>query len=1250
MKKILSITVLLFILLIQTSNIKSQTVYATINSGLWSDIASWETYSSFANALAATPGSGTAATTIPSGTHNVVIRSGHTIAMNGANRGCKGIIINAGGKLWANEATDRRLQIGAGGTGFLYPLVDTVQIDGVLGGPSDGCYIEPGVNAQLIKIWGTGSIDISRFRCPGNIGSTGGGLMTIDVDINMNLWKTVNYALSLVYNPNANDNYTFNIKPGRTVAVKSADGYFHNSQNTATYGRYTYNIQGTLDLSSNTQTANNISSSLIAPAGAGSSVTVNVDGGLYKAGAAMKMDTSTLGPISSGILDFNVINGGVVDLTLTTSLRVGKTTNGAGGVNNMFFGTDGTGRIKTNAGTALIPIGINTGTTSNNCRIINTGTADVYNVGLKSTFDNPPANPSIVVNKQWYIAETVAGGSNDTLKLSWVTADQASSFDPAQPVAIMQWSGSAWVNSPATISGTGTSDDPYVATAPGIVSYNSPYFGVTNTASVNPAPTVSAFTPNAVCSTTGGTITITGTNFTGATAVTIGGTAATSFTVVSATQITAVVGVGVSGIVSVTTATGSASSSNSLSLTTPTTPTFTQVAAICAGGSFTLPTTSNNAISGTWSPAINNAATTTYTFTPTDGQCATTATMTVTVDAATAPTFNQVAAICAGGSFTLPTTSNNAITGTWSPAINNAATTTYTFTPTAGQCATTATMIVTVNAATTPTFTQVAAICTGGSFTLPTTSNNAISGTWSPTINNTATTTYTFTPTTGQCATTTTMTVTVNTGSVVPTFTQVAAICAGGSFSLPTTSTNAITGTWSPAINNTATTTYTFTPTAGQCATTATMTVSVNPSTTPTFTQVAAICAGGSFTLPTTSTNAISGTWSPAINNAATTTYTFTPTTGQCATTAIMTVTVNAATTPTFTQVAAICAGGSFTLPTTSNNAINGTWSPAINNAATTTYTFTPTTGQCATTATMTVTVNAVTTPIFTQVAAICAGGSFTLPTTSNNAINGTWSPAINNASTTTYTFTPAAGQCATTATMTVTVNASTTPTFTQVAAICAGGSFTLPTTSNNAITGTWSPAINNAATTTYTFTPSAGQCATTATMTVNVNAATTPTFTQVAPIIAGGSFSLPTTSINGITGTWSPAIDNQNTTTYTFTPDAGQCATTATMTVTVNPAPTTNAVVYSNPTTDGVVTINWSKANIQNNRIVSVTVIDRLGRIVNRIDNLSSGSGISTNVDLGLKKYSDGLYIVKIVTADNSVVYSTKIVKSRNN
>ena len=133
-------------------------------------------------------------------------------------------------------------------------------------------------------------------------------------------------------------------------------------------------------------------------------------------------------------------------------------------------------------------------------------------------------------------------------------------------------------------------------------------------------------------------------------------------------------------------------------------------------------------------------------------------------------------------------------------------------------------------------------------------------------------------------------------------------------------STNGITGTWAPALNNTATTTYTFTPTAGQCATTATLTITVNPNITPTFNPVAAICSGAA--LPALAYhfyNGITGTWAPALNNTATTTYTFTPTAGQCATTATLTITVNPNITPTFNPVAAICSGDPLAaLPTTS--------------------------------------------------------------------------------------------------------------------------------------------------------------------------------------------------------------------------------------------------------------------------------------------------------------------------------------------
>ncbi len=53
-----------------------------------------------------------------------------------------------------------------------------------------------------------------------------------------------------------------------------------------------------------------------------------------------------------------------------------------------------------------------------------------------------------------------------------------------------------------------------------------------------------------------------------------------------------------------------------------------------------------------------------------------------------------------------------------------------------------------------------------------------------------------------------------------------------------------------------------------------------------------------------------------------------------------------------------------------------------------------------------------------------------------------------------------------------------------------------------------------------------------------------TPTFNPIPPQCPEGSNPLPPTSIEGYTGTWSPAFDPDNTTIYTFTPNAGQCAT----------------------------------------------------------------------------------------------------------
>ena len=159
----------------------------------------------------------------------------------------------------------------------------------------------------------------------------------------------------------------------------------------------------------------------------------------------------------------------------------------------------------------------------------------------------------------------------------------------------------------------------------------------------------------------------------------------------------------------------------------------------------------------------------------------------------------------------------------------------------------------------------------------------------------------------------------------------------------------------------------------------------------------------------------------------------------------------------------------------------------------------------------------------------------------------------------------------------TITVSGNITPTFTQVGPYCNGASIpALPTTSINSIVGTWAPAINNiattaAVTTNYTFTPTpgAGICATTATMAVVVNPNTVPLFTQLGPYCQGATPDLlPTTSNNNIAGTWSPAsistvglVGAISTSTYTFTPSlsaasAPECGLPTTMDIIVTPLP----------------------------------------------------------------------------------------------
>ncbi|GAA3925336.1 hypothetical protein GCM10022406_09190 [Hymenobacter algoricola] len=136
--------------------------------------------------------------------------------------------------------------------------------------------------------------------------------------------------------------------------------------------------------------------------------------------------------------------------------------------------------------------------------------------------------------------------------------------------------------------------------SPGATTQNVAVTG-TVTTPVPSAPTIASFTP--ASGLVGTVVTITGTNFTGATTVSFGGVAATTFTVVNATTITATVPTGATtGSIAVTTPGGTATSATAFTVITPNpAPTITSLSpntVVAGSAGFTLTVTGTSFVTG----------------------------------------------------------------------------------------------------------------------------------------------------------------------------------------------------------------------------------------------------------------------------------------------------------------------------------------------------------------------------------------------------------------------------------------------------------------------------------------------------------------------------------------------------------------------------------------------------------------------------------------------------------------------------
>jgi gliding motility-associated-like protein len=502
----------------------------------------------------------------------------------------------------------------------------------------------------------------------------------------------------------------------------------------------------------------------------------------------------------------------------------------------------------------------------------------------------------------------------------------------------------------------------------------------------------------------------------------------------------------------------------------------------------------NTSFNYSWSPSTglstttgattvaSPSSTTTYTVTATNTVtgCVMTEAVTVNVSNGTVPTFTPINYLCQNDvAPTLPSVSNNGISGTWSPAVSTSTPgpATYTFTANPGQCASNTTMTITTLGA--QRIAPLGAQCSPGILNFEALPNPGPSGiTYSWQVNPPPGLTVSATAGSGQTFSTTatnttnapitftapnSITVTMTVGGVtcIKTFgptinptpliaNEATTICSGQSFTVspslasPNIIPSGTTYTWvvsdnpsvagessvsagQPNISQTLTNTgstpqtvaYTVTPlsgAAGACVGppfTATITVEPTPNI-----QIPdqAVCAGGTVSLTASGANTYS--WSPStylssgtgsnvtFSAGNTTSYVVTGTTSAgCIGSDAFVVTVNANASIGAGLDVAICAGQSTTL--TASGGVNYNWTGLGSNAvqtvtpsATTTYTVSGTDANgCSGTDQVTVTVNPNPVPVISGPSTYCVGNFPTLSTT-QPFDSYTWSTGANTPTT----------------------------------------------------------------------------------------------------------------------------------------------------------------------------------------------------------------------------------------------------------